>query len=41
MILIDGDPLVDIHAIRRVRSVITGGTVYECAPLWTSVGFEP
>jgi imidazolonepropionase-like amidohydrolase len=41
MILVDGDPLADIHALRKVRSVIVGGALYACAPLWTSVGFEP
>jgi hypothetical protein len=24
-----------------VKTVITGGTVYDCAELWRSVGFQP
>jgi len=39
--ILDKDPLADIHNIRSVRSVVAGGTLYESAPLWTSVGFTP
>jgi len=41
LILIDGNPLENIHNIRKVKTVITGGTVYDCAELWRSVGFQP
>ncbi len=39
--ILDKDPLSDIHNIRSVRSVVANGTLYESAPLWTSVGFTP
>lgn len=41
MLLLDGNPLVDIHNTRRVVKTISGGAVYDPAPLWTSVGFKP
>jgi imidazolonepropionase-like amidohydrolase len=41
LILIDGDPLADIHNTRNVESVITNGVMYNAAPLWQSVGFKP
>jgi imidazolonepropionase-like amidohydrolase len=40
MILTGGNPLEDIHNIRKVEYVIAG-KMYQCAPLWTSVGFQP
>jgi imidazolonepropionase-like amidohydrolase len=41
LILVDGNPLENIHNIRKVKTVVTGGTVYDCAELWRSVGFLP
>jgi imidazolonepropionase-like amidohydrolase len=41
LILIDGNPLQDIHTTRNVESVITGGVLYHTAELWQSVGFKP
>jgi imidazolonepropionase-like amidohydrolase len=41
LILIDGNPLEDIHATRNVEYVITNGTMYHTAELWQSVGFKP
>ena len=41
LIVVDGDPLEDIHRIRQVRMTMTRGRLYETAPLWRSVGFEP
>jgi hypothetical protein len=41
LILVDGDPLENIHNIRNVKTVIAGGTVYDSAELWRSVGFKP
>jgi len=40
-ILVNGDPLADIRALRRVRVVVTGGRAYDPAKLWRSVGFSP
>ncbi len=39
--ILDGNPLESIHNIRTVKYVITGGTMYNCAELWKSVGFRP
>jgi imidazolonepropionase-like amidohydrolase len=41
MILIDGDPLKDFSAMRRVKRVISNGRVYDPGQLWESVGFRP
>jgi imidazolonepropionase-like amidohydrolase len=41
LILINGDPLQDIHNTRNVEYVITNGTMYHTAELWHSVGFKP
>ena len=41
LILVEGDPLADIRALRRVSRVIANGRVLDPAPLWRSVGFEP
>ena len=41
MIILRANPLDDIHNSRQVESVITNGTLYDCAPLWQSVGFKP
>jgi imidazolonepropionase-like amidohydrolase len=41
LILVDGNPLRDIREIRKVRSVVTDGVLYDCASLWRSVGFQP
>jgi len=40
LILVDGDPLKDIAALRRVTRVIHDGRVYDAAALWRSVGFR-
>lgn len=40
-ILVNGDPLADIRALRKVRVVVTGGRAYDPAKLWRSVGFSP
>ncbi len=39
--ILDANPLVNIHNIRSVRSVVANGVLYESAPLWQSVGFKP
>ena len=41
LILINGNPLEDIHATRNVEYVITNGAMYHTAELWQSVGFKP
>ena len=41
LILINGNPLEDIHNTRNVEYVITNGTMYHTAELWQSVGFKP
>ena len=41
LILVNGNPLDDIHNIRNVEYVITGGTMYDTTELWQSVGFKP
>jgi imidazolonepropionase-like amidohydrolase len=39
--ILDGNPLFDIHNVRTVRRVVANGVLFDCAPLWTSVGFTP
>lgn len=41
MIIVDGNPLENISNIRKVRFVVSRGQIYESAPLWQSVGFQP
>ena len=41
LIILDANPLENISNIRSVKTVITSGRVYNCAALWTSVGFKP
>ena len=41
LILLDANPLDDIHNIRTVRYVVTKGVLYPTARLWESVGFKP
>jgi imidazolonepropionase-like amidohydrolase len=41
VILLDGNPLDDIRNTRRIHRVITNGRVFDPAPLWRSVGFQP
>jgi imidazolonepropionase-like amidohydrolase len=41
IIILGANPLDDIHNIRTVEYVITGGRMYKCSELWRSVGFKP
>lgn len=41
MVLLEADPLADIHNTRRIVKTISGGAVYDPAPLWKAVDFEP
>ena len=39
--ILDANPLENIHNIRSVRWVVANGVLYDPAPLWESVGFNP
>jgi len=41
LVVLDGNPLEDIRNIRRIYRVVTNGRVFDPAPLWRSVGFQP
>ena len=41
VLLLDADPLADIHNTRTVWRTVAQGAVYDPAPLWQSVGFLP
>lgn len=41
MILVNGNPVENIHDIRKVTKVITNGWMYDSGKLWESVGFKP
>ena len=41
VLLLNADPLADIHNTRAVWRTVSQGAVYDPAPLWQSVGFLP
>ena len=41
MILVEGNPLVNVADLRRVARVVANGRVYDPSRLWQSVGFKP
>jgi imidazolonepropionase-like amidohydrolase len=41
LIILNGNPLEDIHNTRRVEYVIADGVMFRTADLWRSVGFRP
>ena len=41
VLLLNADPLMDIHNTRAVWRTVSQGAVYDPAPLWQSVGFLP
>lgn len=41
VIILGANPLEKLSNIRTVEKVVTGGTMYDTAPLWESVGFKP
>ena len=41
LILVDGNPMENISNIRKVKYTIAGGALYETAPLWRSIDFQP
>jgi imidazolonepropionase-like amidohydrolase len=41
LVILDANPLERIEHTRRIHRVITRGRVFDPAPLWRSVGFQP
>jgi imidazolonepropionase-like amidohydrolase len=41
MLVLDGDPLTDISALRRGRWVVADGVMYDCEALWALADFAP
>ena len=41
LIVVDGDPVADIGALRRVQTVVKGGVVYSVPALDRALGVEP
>jgi imidazolonepropionase-like amidohydrolase len=41
LVVLDANPLDDIRNTRRIHRVITDGRVFNPAPLWRSVNFQP
>jgi imidazolonepropionase-like amidohydrolase len=41
LIILDDDPLQSMGNIRKVRSVIRSGRLFDCAQLWKAAGFMP
>ena len=41
MILIDGDPVRDVHAIEHIDTVLKGGKVYDSAVIERALGIAP
>ena len=41
VVLLNADPLADVHNTRAVWRTVSQGAVYDPAPLWQSVGFLP
>jgi imidazolonepropionase-like amidohydrolase len=41
LLIVDGNPLADIHALRKVRLVVARGRSYDPATMWKLAGFQP
>ena len=41
LIVVDGNPLADIHALRRLKLTIARGRAYQPAAMWKLAGFQP
>jgi imidazolonepropionase-like amidohydrolase len=41
LVILGANPLDNISNIRKTERVMQGGVLYDCAPLWKSVGFLP
>jgi hypothetical protein len=39
--VVPGDPTQDIGALRRIETVVKGGTVYDAAALYAAIGVAP
>jgi len=40
LVVLGGDPIADIHNIRKIETVIARGKTYEPGPLWRLIGFS-
>ena len=40
LILVNGNPLEDFSALRKVTRVVTDGRLYDTAPLWKAAGLK-
>jgi imidazolonepropionase-like amidohydrolase len=41
LVVLDGDPLAQIHALSRVISTMRAGVIYPSAPLYKAIGVRP
>ena len=41
LLIVDGDPLADIKALRKVRLVVARGRIHDPAAMWKLAGFQP
>ncbi|HWL85224.1 MAG TPA: amidohydrolase family protein [Polyangiaceae bacterium] len=41
LVVVSGDPLTDIHDIRKISAVVARGRTYDPAALWRLAGFTP
>jgi imidazolonepropionase-like amidohydrolase len=41
LVVLDGNPLDRIAAVRSARMVVSNGRLYDCATLWKAAGFKP
>ena len=41
LVVLGGDPLSDIHNIRKIETVVARGKTYEPGALWRLIGFSP
>ena len=41
LIIVDGDPTINISDIRKVRMVLRGDPLYDSGSLWKSMGIAP
>jgi imidazolonepropionase-like amidohydrolase len=41
MVLVEGDPSVNISEIRRCRTVFMGGAIFDSAKLYAAAGIQP
>lgn len=41
LVVVDGDPLANISALRKVRLVVARGRTYDPATMWKLAGFQP